>query len=171
MAARPCSSPALVKTVRQALPSLTNELVDPRFERVGNIPDDGNIDQFDEGRYSGELGGGQDQIVRRSERRQRKAEGVHRQVVQIGDGLKLPTKAQVGQKTLQPRVFLHHHLQDNRAHDEMANRFRPMLLFAREDALKLGDRRVGGIGRNPAHGRSHCDFFGALAACDFGVRN
>src|SRR6266480_7138350 len=48
----------------------------------------------------------------------------------------------------------------------MANRFRPMLLFSREHALKLGDGRVGGIGRNPAHGRSHRDFFGALAACD-----
>src|SRR4029453_5569286 len=53
---------------------------DPRFERVGDIPYGGNIDQFDECRYSGELGSGRDQIVRRAERRQRKAKGVHRPV-------------------------------------------------------------------------------------------
>ena len=80
----------------------------------------------------------------------------------VRDGLKLPAKAEVGQKTLQPRVFLHHHLQDNRAHDEIANRFRPMLLFVREHALKLGDGRIVGIGRNRAHGRSIVTF---LARC------
>jgi hypothetical protein len=52
----------------------------------------------------------------------------------------------------------------------VANRFRPMLLFTREHALKLGNGRIGGIGRNPAHGRSHRDFFCALPACDLGVR-
>ena len=77
-------------------PRLTNELVDPRFERVGDIPYGGNIDQFDEGGYSREGGGFQNKVVRRAERRQRKTQGGDWQIVQLGNRLYLPAKAEVG---------------------------------------------------------------------------